>query len=153
MQIEGLVVNGRRIKFSFSTLVADNLAAHQIGGFQSTFSSGNFCRRCFIEYSERNLPLPNINVAVRTSIIHDDLVAQIQINPNNIPLMGVIGRSVLYNLIGFHPILSLPPDVMHDNLEGLCPIIIMSLLKEATSMHLLTYGELSLIIQKLSKSH
>ncbi|CAF3992468.1 unnamed protein product [Rotaria magnacalcarata] len=42
LQIEGLVVNGHRIKFSFSTLVADNLAVHQIGGFQSTFSSGFF---------------------------------------------------------------------------------------------------------------
>ncbi|CAF4010420.1 unnamed protein product, partial [Rotaria sordida] len=139
LQIEGLVVNDHRIKFSFSTLVADNLAAHQIGGFQSNFSNGHFCRRCFITYPERNLPMSAMNIAIRTSIIHDDLVQQISTNPSNSPLMGVVGQSVLHNLLGYHPISSLPADLMHDYLEGLCPIVIISLLKEASSMHLLTY--------------
>jgi hypothetical protein len=55
--------------------------------------------------------------------------------------MGVIGPSPLRQLVGFDSTTSLPRDLMHDFLEGLCPIVIMCLLKQACSMRLLSYGE------------
>lgn len=55
--------------------------------------------------------------------------------------MGVVGLSPLCKLIGFHPIISLPADVMHDFIEGVCPMIVICLLKQASSMRLITYGE------------
>ena len=132
------------LKFSFSTLVADNLAAHYIGGYQTTFSSGYFCRRCYITYSDRNLPILISDFDTRTIINHDDKVQQIIISPRKSGLMNVIGQSPLHNLNGFHPTTALPADVMHGFLEGTCPLVIMGLLKEASTMRLLTYGESSL---------
>ncbi|CAF4075472.1 unnamed protein product [Rotaria magnacalcarata] len=142
LQVEGLFVNGQWIKFSFSTMVADNLAAHQIGGFQASFSNDHFCRRCLIGYPKRNLPRSTTKLAARTSIIHDDFVQQISANPNQSPLMGVAGQSPLHDLIGFHSTMSLLADLMHDYLQGICPLVIMSLLKEASSMHSLTYARI-----------
>ncbi|CAF4703100.1 unnamed protein product [Rotaria magnacalcarata] len=111
-----------------------------IGGFQSCFNRGNFCRRCCINYEDRNLPLPLSHIKVRTVVDHDKTVQEIKSNPNKSSLMGVVGESPLHELIGFHPILSLPGDLMHDFIEGVCPIIIMSLLKQASSMRLITYA-------------
>lgn len=59
-------------------------------------------------------------------------------------MMGVIGESPIRDLVGFHSISSLPADLMHDFLEGICPIVVLALLKEVSSMRLLTYGEILL---------
>jgi hypothetical protein len=72
---------------------------------------------------------------------HDNLVEKIINDSSKTSLMGVVGPSPLQNLIGFHATVSLPGDVMHDFIEGTCPMVIMSLLKQASSMRLLTYGE------------
>lgn len=141
LQVHGLVVNGIRLSFSFSTLVADNLAAHFIGGFQTHFNSGHFCRKCDITYENKNLPMSSLNIKSRTMTNHDDVVAKIMNDPNRTPLMGVIGPSLLEDLIGFHPTTSLPFDVMHDFLEGACPIVLLCLLKQASSLRLLTYSK------------
>ncbi|CAF3813633.1 unnamed protein product [Rotaria sp. Silwood1] len=142
LQIHGLVINGIHHKFSFSTVVADNLAAHLVGGFQSCFNNGNFCRRCYVTYADRNLPIPLSKIKIRTIVDHDNFVQEIINNPNKSPLMGVIGDSLLHDLIGFHPTVSLPGDLMHDFIEGICPIVVMSLLKQASSMRLITYARI-----------
>ncbi|CAF3299696.1 unnamed protein product [Rotaria sp. Silwood2] len=141
LQLHGLVINGIHHKFSFSTVVADNLAAHLVGGFRLCFNSGHFCRRCYVTYDEKNLPIPLSQIKIRTIFDHDDLVKRIMNDPNKFPLMGVIDQSPLNDLIGFHPIVSLPGDIMHDFIEGACPLVVMSLLKQASSMRLITYGE------------
>ncbi|CAF2068078.1 unnamed protein product [Rotaria magnacalcarata] len=53
--------------------------------------------------------------------------------------MGVIGPSPLRELIGFHATTSLPRDLMHDFIEGICPVIIISLLKQASALRIITY--------------
>lgn len=72
---------------------------------------------------------------------HDNLVDKIISNNNNKSIMGVVGPSPLLDLIGFHPTTSLPADPMHDFLEGACPMVMMLLLKQASSLRLLTYSE------------
>ncbi|CAF4414605.1 unnamed protein product [Rotaria socialis] len=139
LQLHGILINGIHHKFSFSTVVADNLASHFVGGFRSCFNSGNFCRRCYVTYAEKNSPIPLSQIKIRTIFDHDDLVQEIINDPNESPLMGVIDQSPLHDLIGFHPIVSLPGDCMHDFLEGICPIVVMSLLKQASSRRLITY--------------
>ena len=135
-----MLINGVNHKFSFSTVVADNLAAHMVGGFQTCFNSGNFCRRCYITYEDRKSPLPLSHIKVRTVGDHDNFVQEIKNSSNKSSFMGVVGESPLHDLIGFHPILSLPGDLMHDFIEGVCPRVVMSLLKQASSMRLITYG-------------
>ena len=92
-------------------------------------------------YADRNLPTPLSKIKIRTIVDHDHFVQEVINNPNKSPLMGVIGDSFLRNLIGFRPIASLSADSMHDFLEGFCPIVIMSLLKQASSMRFITYGK------------
>jgi hypothetical protein len=141
LQLHGISINGIHLTFSFSTVVADNLASHFIGAFQSCFNGGHFCRRCYITYPERNLPIPLSKIQTRSMIDHDDLVDKIINDPNKAPLKGVIGPSPLRELIGFHATTSLPRDLMHDFIEGICPVIIISLLKQASALRILTYSE------------
>ncbi|CAF1133266.1 unnamed protein product [Adineta ricciae] len=118
LKLHGLLVNGVQFKFTFSTVVADNLAANWLGGFQSTFSNGFFCRRCYSNYPDRISPAPLEQINSRTIVDHDDLVKEILNDPHKSPRMGVVGESPLNDLIGFHPTMSLPGDCMHDFLEG-----------------------------------
>lgn len=141
LQIHGLSVNGIDVKFSFSTVVADNLAAHAIGGFQTSFSSRFFCRRCYITQAEKAISINLFKPDTRTSIHHDHLVQRINANPLESPLMGVVGSSPIDGLIGFHPITSLPADIMHDFIEGVCPLVMMRILKQASAMRIMTYGK------------
>jgi hypothetical protein len=141
LQLDGLSINGKKLKFSFSTIVAANLAAHLLGGFQCSFSSGYFCRRCYITPTEKMLPIDSININTRTIAHHGDLVRRIYIDPSESPLMGVTGSSPIISLIGFHPINSLPADIMHYFIEGVCPVAVLGLLKQASALRILNYGE------------
>ncbi|CAF1657680.1 unnamed protein product [Rotaria magnacalcarata] len=142
LQVNGLFINGNHLKFTFSTMVADNLAAHLIGGFQMSFNNGYFCRRCYIKSADRNLPISMTKADTRTCIDYDKFVEKVIRNPYESPLMGINEKSALEGLIGFHPIMSLPGDLMHDYIEGICPLVMMALLKQASSMRLVTYGEI-----------
>ncbi len=141
LQLNGLMINNTHFKFTFSTVVADNLAANWLGGFQSWFTNGYFCRRCHIDYVDRNLLTPLSHFKRRTMFDHDLIVEQILNDPTKSSLMGVVGRSPLHNLIGFHSTTCLPADAMHDFLEGVCPMVIMLLLREASAKRIITYGE------------
>jgi hypothetical protein len=77
---------------------------------------------------------------------HDNLVEKIINDSNKTSLMGVVGPSPLEDLIGFHATVSLPADLMHDFFEGVCPIVILSLLKQASSLRLLTYSKNDLFL-------
>ncbi|CAF1278623.1 unnamed protein product [Didymodactylos carnosus] len=52
-------------------MAADNLAAHEVGWFQETFSSKHFCRRCLISYNNRQISLTDLEIIPRTQDIHD----------------------------------------------------------------------------------
>lgn len=142
----GLTINDIHLNFTFSTLVADNLAAHQMGGFRTSFSSGYFCRRCHISFDNRMLPSSTFVAQWRTAFDHDRCLNQIRLDPRQCPLLGIIGPSVLKNLHGFRPTTSLPADCMHDFFEGACPHVIMLLLKEASAARLITYGKTEVMI-------
>ena len=85
LQEQGLTINGIHVSFSFSNMSADNLAAHQIGGFQTSFSSNYFCRRCHLSYADRTLSYSSSNTTWRTTVGHDNILQQILIDPVNRP--------------------------------------------------------------------
>ena len=52
---DGIVVNipePKKVKFGLILYSADNLEAHQLGGFSSCFSSKSVCRLCHIQYDQ-----------------------------------------------------------------------------------------------------
>jgi len=120
LQNEGITIAcpSSRIYFVFSTVCADNSAANEIGGFQKTFSSGSFCRHCYITYEQRLIPLTDLSFVPRTRLKHDIVLSQIITNNDDQTIQGIRCNSWFKNLIGFHPTESLPPDLMHDIAEG-----------------------------------
>ena len=82
LQTEGITIPclSSRIYFVFSTLCGDNLASHEVGGFQKSFNSGSFCRHCYITYKQRHIPLTDISFVPRTRLKHDMIVNQIIVN-------------------------------------------------------------------------
>ncbi|CAF3338490.1 unnamed protein product [Rotaria sp. Silwood2] len=142
LQSTGLILNtfNSQLHFTFTTIAADNLAAHEIAGMQQTFSSGYFCRRCLVTYENRLIPLTDIHFIQRTHPQHTKCLQLLEKNPHIKSMYGVIGPSPLDNLINFDTTASLPGDVMHDYFEGVCPIIIMALLKEASNLKLITFA-------------
>ncbi|CAF1293238.1 unnamed protein product [Rotaria sordida] len=91
LQNEGITIAcpSSRIYFVFSTVCGDNLAANEIGGFQKTFSSGSFCRHCYITYEQRLIPLTDISFVPRTRSKHDMILHQIINNNNDQTIQGV----------------------------------------------------------------
>lgn len=120
LQSAGLIINtfNSRLHFTFTTVAADNLAAHEIAGLQQTFSSGYFCRRCLITYTNRLIPLTDVHFIQRTSPQHVRHLQMLQNNQHARSIFGVVGPSPLDKLINFDVTASLPGDVMHDLFEG-----------------------------------
>ncbi|CAF1390626.1 unnamed protein product [Didymodactylos carnosus] len=142
LQSNGLTIDtfDSQLLFKFTSISGDNLAAHNIGNFQQSFSSGYFCRRCLVSYKLRTVPLTDLSFLPRNESQHNHFVQMTRIN--NQSVYGIVGESDLNELNGFHPTTSLPGDVMHDYCEGTCPMIIMCMLKEASRKKLLTYAQI-----------
>ncbi|CAF1474991.1 unnamed protein product [Adineta steineri] len=120
LQNTGLVINtfNSQILFTFTTIAADNLAAHEVAGFQLNFNAGHFCRRCMVSYENRLIPLTDIHFIHRNHLQHQRYLQLIENNAGMNSILGVIGRSPLNDLQNFDPTASCPGDVMHDFLEG-----------------------------------
>jgi hypothetical protein len=107
-----------QIYFTFTTVAADNLGAHEIGGFQQTFSSGYICRRCLITYENRLIPLTDVSFIRRSDLQHQRTLKSLESNSQAKSIFGVVGPSPLCDLLNFNSSSSLPGDVMHDFFEG-----------------------------------
>ena len=118
LQTKGLTLStcSGRLYFAFDLIAADNLAANGLGGFQKNFNNGYFCRMCYISYSYRSISLTDISFLLRSEISHDNYVTQMLQSKNSI--FGITDQSDFSNLIAFHPVKSLPFDIMHDFSEG-----------------------------------
>ncbi|CAF3871786.1 unnamed protein product [Rotaria sp. Silwood1] len=105
-----------RLHFAFNLLAADNLAANDLGGFQKNFNNGYFCRMCNISYTYKSIPLTDISFLLRSEKSYESYLNQVLQSKNSI--FGITRHSDFSNLIAFHPIRSLPFDIMHDFSEG-----------------------------------
>jgi hypothetical protein len=120
LQSSGLVINtfNSQLCFTFTSIAADNLAAHEVGGFQETFSSGHFCRRCLISYDNRLISLADIDIIPRVNIKHQCYIQLLNKQPRRNSVFGVVGPSPFDDLMNFDPTKCLPGDLMHDFFEG-----------------------------------
>ncbi|CAF1035257.1 unnamed protein product [Rotaria sordida] len=133
---------GDYLNFAFTVLAGNHLASNDIGGFQKNFNTGEFCRHCHVNYDQKLVPLNQISHPCRMRDQHDNIVQQIINSNNNIVLRGVVDASPLANLIGFHAVIFLPNDLMHDFNEGVCGQLLMAMLKEASTKRILAYSEI-----------
>ncbi|CAM4787986.1 unnamed protein product [Rotaria magnacalcarata] len=142
LQTEGLIVSTstERLYFTLNLIAADNLAANDYGGFQKNFSNGYFCRMCYMSYALRSIPITDISFRLRSEESHEQHL-QKALQSNDF-IFGIQRQSDFSSLIGFHPIKSLPFDIMHDFSEGTCMIIVKSILKEFSMRRILTYAQI-----------
>lgn len=138
LEDDGITINGiaEKVKGTIVSIVGDNLASHEIGGYCTNFSSREtcICRFCMATYDDMMNNFKERDFTRRTKQIHEHHINLVTLDDSYIKLYGLKWNSPLNDLKFFHTSTMLPPDAMHDLLEGIVPF------------------ELSLIISNLIKS-
>lgn len=102
---------------------ADNLAAHDIMGLQTHFNHGKVSRYCYVDYKEIGVKYDCANCPLRMKRDYEEQIALIDIEPT-MSNYGIKSKCVFNEVPYLNPIELCPPDVMHDFLEGVVPIVI-----------------------------
>ncbi|CAF1196037.1 unnamed protein product [Rotaria sordida] len=107
--------NNRRILFE---QLGQDLRTHELGGFTRTFTTGYFCRYCFTHHHDMKHIYKESQTLIRTAESHDIQLKHVENVPSDKSMYGINEASALSFISSFHPITSLPPDLMHDAMEG-----------------------------------
>ena len=125
MDLQGKFV---KVFGTLAVVVADNLGSHQIGGFKTGFARGfRKCRFCLATAEDINSKYCQESFILRNKEDHDmwcGLINSASIAGKKLHYSRVYGihhKSILNDLKYFHEIEGLPPDAMHDILEGIMP--------------------------------
>lgn len=126
-----------KVKGSLVSIVGDNLALHEIGGYTTNFSSSitPLCRFCTATYNDMVISFKEKYFTRRTKEMHENQIKLFNTDNSHVNLFGLKFNSPMNDLKFFHTSTMLPPDAMHDLLEGIVPL------------------ELSLIINRLIKKN
>ncbi|XP_071839080.1 uncharacterized protein [Apostichopus japonicus] len=122
-----------------SFLSADNLAAHEIGGFQVHFNHGRVCRMCNVTTANlKNHFCLSDKLILRSKEVYDQQTQAVHVNPALMSTYGVKGTSCLNQLTYFHVTNGLPPDLAHDLFEGVLPEVVGEVIKDCVSQEYFT---------------
>ena len=126
LENEGISVNFQgvlhRFKGTVTMIIADNLAAHALGGFFCNFSTvQRFCRFCNSRKSQ-------ITFALRTKNAYENNLRAVLEDPNLAVLYGIKDSSPLNTSSYFHAADGLPPDLCHDLFEGFAVDVISNVI-------------------------
>jgi hypothetical protein len=125
------------------TISGDNLSSNALAGFRQAFNSGRFCRMCMISHSELADKLSEDSVTLRTFQNHTYHVNEVKNNPANSAIYGVNGPCVFSDLEYLDVTSTFPPDIMHDVMEGVIPIISKTIIKRLVTAKIVTVVELN----------
>ena len=144
LESDGFVTsNGTRFTAHVAVLVGDNLGVHSVAGFSQCFSGGGMvCRHCHGSMQEIREKSELKEFTLRTKEDYDlkiKLLMEEEFDKALLRAYGINSTCPFTSLKGFHPMTSLPPDVMHDLLEGVVPSTIGLVCGE-----LISQGELCL---------
>lgn len=145
---------GECLKGTVYSVVADNLAAHGLAGFNESFRSTYFCRFCHATQTEMQTEnAVTGNYAMRTKDAHDNLVQELQ-NDDIEENYGVKNTCVLSDHLSFfHPVTGFPPDLLHDLFEGVVPVELAHCLKGLISKRYFTLEDLNRAILRFPYQH
>ncbi|KAH8008650.1 hypothetical protein HPB51_000476 [Rhipicephalus microplus] len=140
IDLEGITTNVGVLLFGFS---GDNLSMHRLGGFTCSFSNGRVCRFCMVSTKQLSLQTSESLCKVRTTDRHKLHLQAISVNgAANKRLYGVNESSVLLQLPYADVTRQLPPDLMHDVLEGGAECVLRHILNALLSAGLLLRSDL-----------
>ncbi|XP_042150719.1 uncharacterized protein LOC120841378 [Ixodes scapularis] len=114
-------IDAKNMHFSVVTVAftGDNLSMHRIAGLQCSFSKGRISRFCLARHEDLKQLHTVEGCIERTSAMHKSHLDAFALDPSvNGPLYGISNVSPLQSLNDFEVTDQLPPDAMHDILEG-----------------------------------
>lgn len=124
LEEEGIFIPllGKCLKGTIQVVVADNLGAHSIAGFNETFSSGYICRVCTGTRTEiQTKEVKSGLFTVRTTELHDSHVKLAKENCSS--YFGVKRQCFITEMLSHFSVhTGYPPDIMHDIFEGIVPV-------------------------------
>ena len=135
---------------ALATISGDNLSAHMLGGFTMSFNSGRICRYCMATHADIKDKFCETDFVLRTKEVHQSHLARIDQCPEDKVTYGVNSRSPFEELPYFDVTTSLPPDAMHDLLEGVIPLVLKLVISKAHTEKHITVTELNEELRKLS---
>ena len=128
LESEGFVANvhgDTHFTAHVAVLIGDNLGVHSLAGFSQCFSGGAMiCRHCHATANEIRTKTKLAEFDLRTKEDYDSkvkLLLEEGFDQSLSRSYGIRGTCPFISLTGFHPMTSIPPDVMHDLLEGVVP--------------------------------
>lgn len=104
--------------------LADNLAAHTVGGFKESMSFAlRICRSCMITTDQSQLCVTEDSCQLRSPETHFEQCRLLEgpLKSHYSTNFGINRCSVLEDVPGFSVATSLPHDIMHDLFEGVVP--------------------------------
>ena len=149
LEIDGLQVDGYGdcIRGAIAFIAGDNLNSHMIGGFNGSFSPNvqHPCRFCMVT----NLELQTVHEAdtlkLRTRESYDKQALAVSRDERLATDFGIRHSSVFISG-SFHVVNGLPPDIMHDLLEGVVPFELALTLRALIKDGILNVEELNRIL-------
>ena len=118
--------NKKIVKAGLAVFVGDNLGLHQLGEFNSVFSSGKICRICKAEYKDvcKDHHLyagieDDFNPELFTTSVYDELANTADVNGGaSDESLGIKTHCIFNSLEAFHCTTGMPPCLGHDFFEG-----------------------------------
>lgn len=138
----GITVNGNLVKGSVFIFTGDNLSSHRIGGFKCTFSQGRICRYCMALRTETDYKHLEVDFVLRSPEGHKHHLSMLSAGLPTLSLYGVKEPCALL-CPGFDPTLHLPPDIMHDLLEGVLPFALRHIISSLIEQRLFSLHDLN----------
>lgn len=141
LENEGLCIQGihDRVYGSLMYICGDNLNSHALGGFNTSFSPNVLrpCRFCMVTRDEIQDVINADALTLRTKEDYNNSVRIVSENPSHSKTYGIHFNSP-FNSGNFHVVGGLPPDIMHDLLEGVVPFELALVLKALISEKFIT---------------
>lgn len=140
---QGATEKAEVVLFAFC---GDNLSLNRLGGFSCCFSRGRVCRFCMVSPKHLALKTSEQMCQLRTASRHAHHLQAIAINSAvSKRLYGVNEASSLLQLPYFDVTRQLPPDIMHDILEGGAECVLREVLNGLLASGLLSRRDLDAV--------
>lgn len=153
LESDGITLSGIpcKVKGGLVSILGDNLASHQVGGFVTNFSGNSrCCRFCMAKEQDMQTNFTESKFVRRTKDMYNHHLSLVKMDEKYISLYGVKSDSPFNSLKYFHCSCMLPPDAMHDLLEGVVPVELGLIINHFILKKYVTLAQLNYKI-KLSK--
>jgi hypothetical protein len=126
---------GENVFGKLIALTGDNLGVHSVAGLKEGFTAHHCCRYCMSTIDEVRQVCDELNIELRSARVHDEQIQELEsafgsARSEISKSYGINRESLLGNLQHYHIIDGIPPDIMHDILEGVLPLTVRLLLSK-----------------------